>query len=58
MEGGYCARHGCEAGVRVRRGHGADGLGRYVYDLATGGTRFVTSGTIESWIDNDHILVS
>jgi len=36
----------------------ADGSGTYVYDLATGETRFVTSGTIESWIDNDHILVS
>jgi Tol biopolymer transport system component len=35
-----------------------DGSGTYVYDLATGETRFVTSGTIESWIDNDHILVS
>jgi Tol biopolymer transport system component len=36
----------------------ADGSGTYVYDLATGETRFVTSGTIESWIDNDHILVN
>jgi Tol biopolymer transport system component len=36
----------------------ADGSGTYVYDLATGETRFVTVGTIESWIDNDHILVS
>ena len=36
----------------------ADGSGTYVYDLATGETRFVTAGTIESWIDNDHILVS
>jgi len=35
-----------------------DGSGTYIYDLATGETRFVTSGTIESWIDNDHILVS
>ena len=35
-----------------------DGSGTYVYDLATGETRFVSSGTIESWIDNDHILVS
>ena len=26
--------------------------------LATGETRFVTDGTIESWVDNDHILVS
>ena len=30
----------------------------YVYDLATGETRFVTAGRIESWVDNDHILVS
>src|SRR4249919_387441 len=36
----------------------ADGSGTYVYDLATGETRFVSAGTIESWIDNDHILVS
>jgi Tol biopolymer transport system component len=36
----------------------ADGLGTYVYDLATGRTRFATAGRIESWIDNDHILVS
>jgi Tol biopolymer transport system component len=36
----------------------SDASGTYVYDLATGETRFVTSGTIESWIDNDHILVS
>jgi Tol biopolymer transport system component len=36
----------------------ADGSGTYVYDLATGEARFVTDGTIESWIDNDHILVS
>jgi TolB protein len=35
-----------------------DGFGTYVYDLATGETRFVTAGTIESWIDDDHILVS
>lgn len=35
-----------------------DGFGTYVYDLATGETHFVTAGTIESWIDNDHILVS
>ncbi len=35
-----------------------DGNGTYVYDLATGETRFVTDGTVESWIDNDHILVS
>lgn len=36
----------------------ADGAGTYVYNLATEETHFVTSGTIESWIDNDHILVS
>jgi TolB protein len=35
-----------------------DGSGTYVYDLATGETRFLTSGTIETWIDNDHVLVS
>jgi Tol biopolymer transport system component len=35
-----------------------DGVGTYVYDLASGATRFVTAGTIESWIDDDHILVS
>jgi Tol biopolymer transport system component len=35
-----------------------DGYGTYVYDLATGETRFVTDGTVESWIDDDHILVS
>lgn len=34
------------------------GLGIYVYDLAAGTARFVTSGTIESWIDDGHILVS
>jgi Tol biopolymer transport system component len=34
------------------------GSGTYVYDLATGEKRFVTAGTIESWIDNDHMLVS
>ena len=39
-------------------GNAADGSGTYVYDLATGETRFVTNGTIESWVDNDHILVS
>jgi Tol biopolymer transport system component len=37
---------------------GTDGPGTYVYDLATGETRFVTAGIIESWIDDDHILVS
>jgi Tol biopolymer transport system component len=30
----------------------------YVYDLATGEAHFVTDGSIESWIDDDHILVS
>ena len=35
-----------------------DGSGTYVYDLGTGETRFVTNGTIESWVDDDHILVS
>jgi Tol biopolymer transport system component len=35
-----------------------NGFGTHVYDLATGETRFVTDGTIESWVDNDHILVS
>jgi len=34
------------------------GFGTHVYDLATGETRFVSTGTIETWIDNDHILVS
>jgi Tol biopolymer transport system component len=34
------------------------GFGTYVYDLSTGETRFVTAGTIESWTDDDHILVS
>ena len=34
------------------------GVGTFVYDLATGETRFVTAGRIESWTDNDHILVS
>ncbi len=34
------------------------GFGTYVYDLAAGETRFVTVGTIESWVDDDHILVS
>ena len=28
------------------------GSGTYVYDLATGETRFVTAGTVESWIDD------
>jgi TolB protein len=35
-----------------------NGFGTYVYDLATGETRFVSEGTVESWIDADHILVS
>jgi Tol biopolymer transport system component len=35
-----------------------NGFGTHVYDLATGETRFVTDGTIESWVDNDHILLS
>ncbi len=35
-----------------------NGFGTHVYDLVTGRTRFVTSGSIESWVDNDHILVS
>jgi len=30
----------------------------YVYDLATGEASFVTAGRIESWVDDDHILVS
>ena len=30
----------------------------YVYDLTTGETRFVTAGRIESWVDDDRILVS
>lgn len=34
-----------------------DGYGTYVYDLATGETRFVSDGTIETWIDDDHVLV-
>jgi Tol biopolymer transport system component len=32
-----------------------DGFGTYVYDLATRETRFVTTGRVESWIDDDHI---
>jgi Tol biopolymer transport system component len=35
-----------------------NGFGTHVYDLATGETRFVSGGTIETWIDNDRILVS
>ena len=34
------------------------GSGTYVYDLGSRETRFLTAGTIESWIDNDHMLVS
>ena len=34
------------------------GVGTYVYDLATGETRFVTPGTIEGWFDDSSILVS
>ena len=34
------------------------GLGTYVYDLTTGRTRFVTTGTVKSWVDDEHILVS
>ena len=35
-----------------------DGYGTYVYELSSGETRFVTAGTVESWIDDDHILAS
>jgi Tol biopolymer transport system component len=35
-----------------------NGFGTHVYDLATGETRFVSTGTIESWVDNDRLLVS
>jgi Tol biopolymer transport system component len=35
-----------------------DGSGTYIFDLTSGETRFVTAGTVESWIDDDHILVS
>ena len=35
-----------------------NGFGTHVYDVVTGETRFVSAGTIETWIDNDHILVS
>ncbi len=34
-----------------------DGSGMYVVDVATGETRFVTEGTVESWVDDSHILV-
>jgi Tol biopolymer transport system component len=36
---------------------GDEGLGTYVYDLAHGKSRFVTTGTIESWVDDSSILV-
>ena len=35
-----------------------DGFGTFVYDVATEETHFVTAGTMESWIDDGHILVS
>jgi Tol biopolymer transport system component len=35
-----------------------DGYGTFIYDPATRETRFVTAGTIESWVDKEHILVS
>jgi Tol biopolymer transport system component len=35
-----------------------DGSGTYIFDLTSGETRFVTTGTVESWIDDDHVLVS
>ena len=35
-----------------------EGYGTYVYELSSGETRFVTAGTVESWIDDDHILAS
>ena len=35
-----------------------DGSGTYIFDLTSGEARFVTAGTVESWIDDDHILVS
>ena len=34
------------------------GFGTFIYDLATRETRFVTAGTIETWVDDNHILVS
>jgi len=33
-------------------------LGTYIYDLASGQTRFVTAGTIEGWFDGSSILVA
>jgi Tol biopolymer transport system component len=33
------------------------GSGTYVYELTTGETRFVTAGTMESWVEDDHVLV-
>ena len=35
-----------------------NGFGTHVYNVVTGETRFVTAGRIESWVDNDHVLVS
>ncbi len=35
-----------------------DGSGTLIFDLTNGETRFVTAGTVESWVDDDHILVS
>jgi Tol biopolymer transport system component len=35
-----------------------NGFGTHVYDVAAGETRFVTSETIETWIDDDRILES
>ena len=58
LEDGYRGVVARQHADRVRRDTDADGPGTYVYDLVTGRTRFVSSGTIESWIDNDHILVS
>jgi Tol biopolymer transport system component len=34
------------------------GSGTYVYSLTAGETRFVTAGTMETWVDDDHVLVS
>lgn len=39
--------------------HTADGgFGTYIYDLSTGEARLVAAGSVESWIDNDRILVN
>ena len=35
-----------------------NGFGTHVYNVVTGETRFVTAGRIESWADNEHVLVS